>query len=387
MNELRTKVLPTKRKHIAVYSADAQSRRDLAAKLDSLAIYDVQAADLDAFLRTPAADAWPSVVILDVGEGDFLNDSKIVEARVAWGAVPLIALSDELNPNQIRNMVRLNVANWLRKPLDGKELCDAVTSFDSGMRTTKSRITTFVSASGGAGATTLALSAAGYLADRSAEHAAGTCLLDLDFQNANCGAYLNLFNEFDMDGIVGHPDRLDAELMDVIKLTRKPGFAVYSFERPGLPFEPKGADFVFKLLDLAAFRFDDVIIDLSNMETPWQNAVLSTSDQIFLVFELNIVSLRKARRLYTRARESRGNAVNITLVANKRRRKLFGSHFSRGELEKFFKLPHISVLGLDTPLLTEALNRALLPSEVYARARFNKDLKLLFRERWDREDR
>lgn len=73
--------------------------------------------------------------------------------------------------------------------------------------------------------------------------------------------------------------------MDVIKLSRPSGLTLYSFERPQLPFEPQGGDFVFRLLDLVAYRFDDIVIDLPNIETPWQNSVLSTSDEIFIVFE------------------------------------------------------------------------------------------------------
>ncbi|WP_163266882.1 AAA family ATPase [Chelativorans alearense] len=383
MNAPNPTVIPTRRKRIALYSADQQLRRDVATRLDALAIYDVQTAETDGFLKGPIADARPSLVILDVGDGELLANSRLAEARAAWGNVPLIALSGELAPDRIRNLVRLNAADWLRKPLDGKELLNSVTFHDSGSQATKSRIITFIGASGGAGATTMALSAADYLAAKSAERAAATCLVDLDFQSANCSAYLNLSNEFDMDGIITHPDRLDVELMDSVKLTRSPGFTLYSFDRPGLPFEPAGADFVFKLLDLAAYRFDEVVIDLPYMETPWHNSVLSSSDDIFIVFELNIASLRQAKRLYTKIRELRGGVATVTLVANKHKRKLFGNHFSRRELEKVFKGPCIKAVSLDMPLLTDALNRALLPSEVHARARFNKDLRLMFRERLD----
>ncbi|XIK03299.1 CpaE family protein (plasmid) [Mesorhizobium sp. AaZ16] len=283
----------------------------------------------------------------------------------------------------MRNLVRINAADWLRKPVDAKDMLNAVTFHDSGSQATKSRIITFIGASGGSGATTLALSAAEFIAGKSAERAAGTCVVDLDFQSANCGAYLNLFSEFDLDGIVTHPDRLDVELMDVIKLTRKPGFTIYSFERPNLPFEPKGPDFVFRLLDLVAYRFDDVIIDLPNLETPWHRSVLATSDEIFVVFELNIASLRQGKRLYTKIREIRGNAASVTLVANKHKRKLFGNHFSNKELDKVFKGPKIKSVTLDNSLLTDALNWALLPSEVHSRARFNKDLNQIYRERLD----
>ena len=387
MNAPNPKVLPTRRKRISLFSGDPQLRRDVTARLDALAIYDVASADAEVFLQGPPAEGRPGLIILDVGDGGLLSAQSLFEARAAWGSIPLIAISGEIAPDSMRNLVRLNTADWLRRPLDVKELTNAVTFHDGGTAGTKSRIITFISASGGAGATTLALSAAAQLASRSAEHAAGTCLVDLDFQHANCSTYLNLANEFDLNGVIEHPDRLDVELMDIIKLTRAPGFTIYSFERPELPFEPHGQEFVFKLLDLAAYRFDDVIIDLPNIESPWQNTVLSTSDEIFLVFELNIPSLKHAKRIQHRIRELRGNAANVTLIANKHKRKLFGNHFSRRDLEKVFKMPNIKSVALDTALLTDSVNRAILPTEAHARARFNKDLRAIFRDRLEGKEK
>jgi pilus assembly protein CpaE len=382
-----TKILPTRRKRIALFSADTNLRNDVSTRLESLAIYDVQVHEPELFLEGPKGDQKPSVVIFDVGEGGLLGSPKLNDARAAWAGVPLIALSGDLPDDRIRTLVRLNAADWLRKPFDNKELINAVSFHDSGTAAAKSRVITFISASGGAGATTLALAASEYLAKKSSDAAAATCLVDLDFQHANCSSYLNLYNEFDLTGVITQPERLDVELMDIIKLMRAPGFTLYSFERPELPFEPKGQDFVFKLLDLAAYRFDNVVIDLPNRETPWSNTVLSTSDEIFLVFELNIVSLRHAKQIYSRIRELRGSAASVTLVANKHKRKLFGNHFSRSELQKIFKMPHIKSVSLDAPLLTDAVNRALLPSEVHSRARFNKDVKALLRERLDAKPR
>ncbi|RUW76486.1 MULTISPECIES: AAA family ATPase [unclassified Mesorhizobium] len=381
MNAIDTKVLPTRRKQVALFSSDPQFKRDVSTRLDALAIYDVRVSETSEFLKGPPADTRPGIVILDLANGELLGQPGIVEARSKWASVPLIAISDELTSEQTRVLVRMNASDWLHKPLDAKELLNAVTFHDTGNQGTKSRIITFIAASGGAGATTLALSAAEYLASKSSERAASTCLVDLDFQSANCGAYLNQFNQFDLSGIIGQPERLDVELMDVIKLSRPSGLTLYSFERPELPFEPHGADFVLRLLDLVAYRFDDIVIDLPNIETPWHSSVLSTSDEIFIVFELNVASLRQGKRLYKKIRELRGNQVSITLVANKHKRKWFGNHFSRSELEKIFKAPHIKSVALDNALLTDALNRAILPSEVDGRARFNKDLKLMFKER------
>jgi pilus assembly protein CpaE len=383
MNAISQKVLPTRRKRIALYSSDPQFRREVAARLESLAIYDVQVADAAAFLQGANPDAKPSVIIFDVGDGEILLEPAVSAARSSFSSVPLIAVSNELAPDRMRNLVRINASDWLRKPLDGKDLLNAVTFHDSGSHASRSRVVTFISASGGAGATTLALSAAKHLANKSPQHAAATCLVDLDFQSANCGAYLNLFNHFDLESIVGQPDRLDVELMDVIKLTREPGFTIYSFERPALPFESTGREFVLKLLDLIAYRFENVVVDLPNLETPWHDSVLSTSDEIFIVFELNVASLRQAKKLYTRIRELKGNASSVTLIANKHKRKLFGNHFSRSELEKIFAAKHIKAVSFDPDLMSDSLNRAMLPDEIDRRARFNRDLKGIFEERID----
>jgi pilus assembly protein CpaE len=268
--------------------------------------------------------------------------SLLYQRRERGSSIPVIAVSAELAPDRMRNLVRINASDWLRKPLDGKELLNAVTFHDSGSHASRSSVVTFISASGGAGATTLALSAAKHLSDKSAQHAAGTCLVDLDFQNANCGGYLNLFNHFDIEGIVAQPDRLDVELMDVIKLTREPGFTIYSFERPSLPFEPMGRDFVLKLLDLIAYRFENVIVDLPNLDTPWHSSVLSTSDEIFVVFELNVASLRQAKRLYSRKgqrsqrharrQQTQAQTVRKPFLARRTREDLQGSQHQGGGL-------------------------------------------------------
>ncbi|TIW92012.1 MAG: pilus assembly protein, partial [Mesorhizobium sp.] len=41
MNAINTKVTPTKRKQVALFSSDPNFKRDVATRLDALAIYDV----------------------------------------------------------------------------------------------------------------------------------------------------------------------------------------------------------------------------------------------------------------------------------------------------------------------------------------------------------
>ncbi|TJV27670.1 MAG: pilus assembly protein, partial [Mesorhizobium sp.] len=131
MNAINTKVLPTKRKQVALFSSDPQFKREVATRLDALAIYDVRISETADFLNGPPAETRPGIVILDLASGELLGEPGIVAARALWATVPLIAVSDELTSEKTRILVRMNASDWLHKPLDAKELLNAVTFHDT----------------------------------------------------------------------------------------------------------------------------------------------------------------------------------------------------------------------------------------------------------------
>lgn len=372
----------TRRKPIAVFSTDRKFRTEATSRLNSLAIYDVTEGDEAAFLSGSLPAGAPRLIILDVQDGAILASPGLQQARDAWGDIPIIAVSAELAPEKVRDLVRLRSVDWLKKPVDGKELVNAVVHNDGLSQVQESQVITFIAASGGAGATTLALSAAGLLAER-ARTADDTCLVDLDFQNASCGTYLNLVNEFDLENVVTHPERLDVELLDVIKVQRDPGLTLFSFERPEMPFTRNGRDFVLRLLDLVAFRFKNIVIDLPNLATPWFDDVLRNSNRIYLVCEFNIPSLRQTRRILKRVRELRGNTDSVVIVANKKERKWFGQPITSKDAQKIFTNRAVRTITREDGLMVEALNRAVLPAEVAKSSRAVKEMRKLFEETID----
>lgn len=378
--------MKTRRRPVAIFSSDRRFRAEAASRLNSLAVYEVIEGDDDAFLAGSIQEGTPRLIVLDVHDGALLANARLQQAREAWGEVPIIAVSIDLRPDKVRELVRLRPVDWLRKPVDGKDLVNSVVQNDGLSQVPDSRVFTFIGASGGAGATTLALSAAGYLAE-AAKSDDETCLVDLDFQSASCASYLNLANEFDLENVVTRPDRLDIELLDVIKVEREPGLTLFSFERPEMPFTEKGHDFVLRLLDLAAFRYRDVVIDLPNLATPWFDDVLRNSNRIFLVCELNIPSLRQARKLIRHVRELKGNADAVSVIANKQVRSLFSQPIMPKDAEKIFGDKSVSTITRNDELMAEALNRAALPSEVAKSARTVKEMHRLFEAMADERER
>jgi pilus assembly protein CpaE len=369
----------TRRKPIAVFSSDKTFLAETVSRLNALAIYDVMEGEPRAFLAGRPPQGRPTLVVLDIAHGELLTDPQLPTAKEAWGDTPILAVSAELGSDKVRQLVRLGAVDWFRKPVDAKELINSVIQHDGLSKVGESRVSTFISATGGAGATTMALAAASVLAKK-AKAPDETCVVDLDFEGAICSSYLNLVNEFDLDNVVNQPGRLDIELLDVIKLERDPGITLFSFERADMPFTRNGHDFVLRLLDLAAFRYHDVIIDMPNLSTPWFNDVLRNSNRIFVVCEFNIPSLRQARRLVRRIREQRGNSDAVTIIVNKDSRSFFGRPISRKDAEKIFADKEVHTIARDDALMNEALNRALLPSDISPRSRTVKQIKKLFDE-------
>ena len=360
---------------VAIYSADPALRSTIATMLG--AAYEATQGDAETFLGGRGGKTAPSAIILDVGDGTMLGDARLGVARDRAGATPIIVLSRDMPADRARQLVRLRAVDWLEQPFESNDLAGALAHAVGPSRQGAGRVVTFVSASGGAGATTLALMAAQHLADGAGP--GQTCLVDLDFQQASCGAYLNLINEFDLSGVAAQPERLDTELLETIKLERNSKLALYSFERPDLSFAASGRDFVLRLLDLASLAHQQVVIDLPRLATPWFPDVVRGSDIVFVVFELNIPSLRQARQVLQRVREARGNGEKVYPIASKNTFKLIGNPISRKDVAKIFTSGEVFSVARDDALAGEALNRGLLPSDISRRSKLVREAEHVFR--------
>lgn len=367
-----------RRRDIAVFSDDLDFRSEARRRLTTVPEYQISEKDAGEVLSGDRQLLDFDLVIVDIGDGEMLADHRLAEYRRALIDTPFIAVSGDLSAGQMRKLVQLASTDWLSRPVDGRSLLDAVTEHLKGTRVGKNNIYTFMSCVGGAGGTMLALSAAAHIAGKNkSRRKIDTCLVDLDFSAAACGYYLDVSNEFSLDGFVADPSRIDLEMLDIIKHDLDPGFSLLSFREPELLHRDRGEDFVLRLLDVAAYRYRNVVIDLPRYDTPYSETVLKGSDHIFLVTLLTIPAIKYARDAYLRITEVRGDGDNIHLIVNKNRTKLFSSSISRKELEKVFKSRAINFLPEDNDLMAEALNRGILPQDVNRRSAFIKRLNKL----------
>ena len=358
--------------------ADPASRRQLAAAIAANGRFRVIEADSVSLQAIPKP---LHAVVIDLKDGSLLDSPLLGQLRDRLAGVPLILVSQVLGPERVRQVVKLGAADWLQQPVGDQELLTALGQIDvDGSK--QARVLTVIPASGGAGATTMALLAARFLSQKSRLHR--VALVDLDFASANCGAYLNSPNGFDLDSLVTAPERLDAELVDQMKAS-KSGLSLYSFQRPNLYFEPRAREFVLRLLDQTANANNDVVVDLPNLRTPWFEDVVRHSDHVAIVFELNVPSLGHARKIAELVASVRGGDEGIVGIANRSQFKVFGNVISRADVKKFLGSVPFYTVSDDPVLLRDALNRGLLPAEIAPQAYVVRDARKLLSEMLERK--
>ncbi|MEO1199334.1 MAG: response regulator receiver protein [Pseudomonadota bacterium] len=255
----------------------------------------------------------------DLMRGDNAEAVRWAISRFARGG-PLLLVTGVLEPEIVRWMVRLKVADLLTKPVGISDLVRAAERAVSGQNEDEvpsARFRSFVPASGGVGNTTLAIQT-GFLLMGAERHApSSTCIVDLNFQTGACADFLDLEPRFQIEEIEHQPDRLDLQLLEVMLSRHSSGLALVA--APSDPAEMRSFDpeMVAHLLDLVSAYFDNVVIDMPRTWFPWTEAVLMGSDEIYLTAEMTVPGIRHAQRMLAAIARKTDNRAKPKVIINR----------------------------------------------------------------------
>jgi pilus assembly protein CpaE len=194
----------------------------------------------------------------------------------------------------------LQIADWLPKGCSTHELlqaCEQALRPASSPAVHRATCTAFFPAIGGAGATTLALSAIGAVCGKGGAQATACCFVDLNLQAGAAADYVDVAPALDLAEIATAPERLDGHLLEVMLARHRSGFALLAAPPSLSPADSVAPEVVGRLLDLAASKFDRIVIDMPSLWLPWCEAVVRGADRVFIVTDMSVVGLRQARRL------------------------------------------------------------------------------------------
>ena len=334
-------------------------------------------------------DASPGAILVVELDPAQPGDLAAMDRLMQGGAQgrPVIAVIDEVTEHAVRRLLHLRVSDMLSRNSSADDLlraCERAIRPDSGSnRFAGAKCFAFISAGGGAGNTTLAIQSAFVLA-RKTRQFQSTCLIDMDLQGGAVADYLDVTPNLQIDEVASSPERLDAQLLEVMLSHHETGLAVLAAENALRPYDAVSGDWVTRLLDMASQRFDSIILDMPRVWLPWSEAVLRGSDRVFIVTEMTVPGLRQARRLQEAIKEQCDGEVDLSVIVNRFSKSFFGgvNAVRRKDAEDLLGEALAGCVCEDYRLVRESIDRGVPLYQINKNNRIYKDLEaILFAER------
>ncbi len=357
----------TNRTGVVVFTMDPGFEQLVRTTFNASAQIDLQ---VIATTVAEAGDAFDStattVVIIDLDTGR-QDEMHALERLMAHTGAPVIVVARSFDADVARRLLQMRVADFLVKPVQPIELvrtCARVARPAAATETKEAQIHTFLAAVGGAGVTTIAIQTAMLLLDSAARGKGGTCLVDLNFQNGACADYLDLEPQLDLKEIEPRPERLDRQLLEIMLSQHHSGLSVIA--APNRPAEMRtfDPDMVTRLLDLVSSHFDYVVIDMPRTWFSWTDNVLLGSNQLYIVSEMTVPSLRHARGLVAAIRERLGEGPHPQVIVNRFEHKMFSPGLKKADIEQALGIDFAGTIPNSYQLVREAIDRGVPLDEV-----------------------
>jgi len=241
-------------------------------------------ARIDSALRFDRVDlASAEVVIIDAEQVSEQDIRSIASIEQAHPHLSVIYLCNSSTHDELVQLIRAGVADVLHKPLHNNEFKLALDrirdkKFNTGRRISK--VISFISCKGGAGASFLATNFAYILAKECNKR---VLFIDLHMQGGDAAFYLtNIQGGSTIVDIAKHSD-LDAMMISSASILVEDNF--YLLPSADSPEKAVGlnAGHIDNLISVASKDYDFVIIDMPHVLDGITIKALDRSDQIFLV--------------------------------------------------------------------------------------------------------
>ena len=259
------------------------------------------------------------LVIVDI-RGDASSAMSTVERlRAAAQGAGIFAVAEANDPNLILQSMRAGANEFFTWPPDDE-------AFHGAIRRTAARRETvqgarpsattlvFFGAKGGAGTTTIAVNCGVELARLSKR---STVIVDLKPGLGEVGLFLGVRPRFTLIDAIDNLHRLDREFLKELVIKHKSGLEILAgsdqFDRPG------GADggAIEELFRLLARQYEYILVDAGSQINACSTAALYTADQMFLVANPDVPSVRNAQRLLDRVRQLGAVGERVRFLLNR----------------------------------------------------------------------
>jgi pilus assembly protein CpaE len=323
-------------------------------------------------LRTQA----PDIAIVDLQDDPDLG-IKFVQFLNDTSTFRVIAAGPTLEPQLLLAAMRAGIGDYLAKPVTHEALHEAIERLSAqlGRQTERARkpgkIYTFFSSKGGSGSTTVAANSAIVLHRLTGKR---TLLIDLDLELGEVALVLGIQPRFNFVDLVQNFHRMDSGLLASYIEQHESGVHLLS-----APFHPERAEMVSpeqirSILQFLRQHYDYLVVDTPKSFSAMTFASIDQSDQIFVVANLDLPSLRNIQRgLPMLQRALPRGEEQIRLIVNRYKE---GLDISLHDVEKTLGLKVYQTLANDFEAVIDSINRGR-PLVLNGKSAYSQDIKAL----------
>src|SRR5664279_936103 len=351
---------------VALHTTDAnfaQSVRSAFASDNRLELLVVEGAG-----HADLSSGGVSVVIVDLNKAGHEELSGLERLiNKAGHQIPVIAVLQYFNEVLARKLIQMRVTDLFVKPIAPSELvrgCIRIAQGTSGSDTKESKIYTFLPVAGGVGTTTLAIQSAMVLHTSNSRRNLSTCLIDLNFYNGACADYLDIEHRLDLMEIEPNPERLDQKMLEGMVSHHKSGLAVIASVNCPTETRAINQNVVMGLLNLVCQCYDNVVIDMPSVWHSWTDNVLLGSNKLFLVSEMSVPGVRRAKHLVAEISKRLGQGPHPKVIVNRFEQHFFTTGMRRADIMRALSESFACTVPYNHRLVSEAIDRGIPLEEI-----------------------
>jgi pilus assembly protein CpaE len=261
----------------------------------------------------------PDVVIVDARGDASSAMSNIERLRGANAGAGIFAVAQVADPDVILQSMRAGANEFFTWPPPEE-------TFHGAIRRTAARRETahgarppattlvFFGSKGGAGTTTIAVNCGVELARLSKKT---TVIVDLKAGLGEVSLFLGVRPRFSVLDAIDNLHRLDREFLRELVVKHKSGLEILAgsdhFDRPGAA----DAGALEELMRLLARQYEYILVDAGSQINSCTVAALYSADQMFLVANPDVPSVRNAQRLLDRVRQLGACGERVRVLLNR----------------------------------------------------------------------
>ena len=362
-------VRATNKARIALLSTDANFAQSARSAFGADVRFEF--AVVEDWLRGGSADravGGAAIVIIDLNKAGQEELSRLQHLMKLVGhRLPFIAVLQDFDELLARKLVQMRIADLLVKPVTPSDLvrgCIRIAQSASGSETKESKIYTFLPVAGGVGATTLAIQSAMTLLYSNSRKNLSTCLVDLNFDRGASADYLDIEPRLDLAEIEPNPERLDRQLLEGMISRHTSGLAVIAAANHPAAIHTIDQNVIMSLLNLVCQCFDHVVIDMPKTWNSWTDNVLLGSNKLFLVGDMSVPGVRRAKQLVAAISTRLGQGPKPKVIVNRFERHFFSPGMRRRDLMRALGESFAGTVPNNRRLVSEAIDRGIPLEEV-----------------------